>query len=114
MSETPPPPPPVEPIPAAVPPSASDDNLMAMLAHLSMILLGVIGPLIFWLIGKDKSEFQKDQATEALNFSIIATIATIVTCGIAWIVMAIFAIIAGIAANKGERYRYPVNWRIVK
>ena len=108
MTETPTPP------AAEVPASAPDYNLMAMLAHLSMILLGVVGPLIFWLIGKDKSEFQKDQSTEALNFSIIGTIATIVTCGIAWIVMAIFAIIGGIAANKGERYRYPFNWRIVK
>lgn len=87
---------------------------MAMLAHLSMIVLGFLGPLIFWLIGKDKSEFQKDQATEALNFSIIGTIASIVTCGIAWIAMVIFAIIAGMAANRGEAYRYPFNWRIVK
>ncbi|PKQ26440.1 MAG: DUF4870 domain-containing protein [Actinobacteria bacterium HGW-Actinobacteria-4] len=92
----------------------SEDRTMAMLAHLSMILLGVIGPLIFWLIGKDKSEFQKDQTTEALNFSIIGTIASIVTCGIAFIAVIIFAIIGGLAANKGEAYRYPINWRIVK
>lgn len=100
--------------PTPVPPAASDDNMMAMLAHLSMILFGFVGPLVFWLIGKEKSAFQKDQATEALNFSIIGTIATIVTCGIAWIAMAIFAIIAGMAANKGQAYRYPFNWRIVK
>lgn len=92
----------------------SDDRTQAMLAHLSMIILGVVGPLIFWAIGKDKSEFQKDQATEALNFSIIGTIASIVTCGVAWIAMAIFAIIGGMAANKGETYRYPFNWRIIK
>ncbi len=95
-------------------PSTSEDRTQAMLAHLSMIVLGVVGPLIFWAIGKDKSEFQKDQATEALNFSIIGTIATIVTCGIAWIAMAIFGVIGGMAANKGETYRYPFNWRIIK
>lgn len=109
MTETPPPPP-----AAPGPPAAADDNTMAMLAHLSMIVLGFVGPLIFWLIGKDKSEFQKDQSTEALNFSILGTIASIVTCGIAWIAMVIFAIIAGLAANRGEAYRYPINWRIVK
>ncbi len=87
---------------------------MAMLAHLSMIFLGFVGPLIFWLIGKDKSEFQKDQATEALNFSIIGTLASIVTFGLAWIAMVIFAIVGGMAANRGEAYRYPINWRIVK
>lgn len=85
-----------------------------MLAHLSMILLGIVGPLIFWAIGKDKSEFQKDQATEALNFSIVATIATIVTCGIGYIGLIIFAVIGGMAANRGEAYRYPFNWRIIK
>lgn len=95
-------------------PSNADDRTQAMLAHLSMIILGVVGPLIFWLIGKEKSEFQKDQATEALNFSILGTIVTIVTCGIGWIAMAIFAVIGGLAANKGEVYRYPFNWRLVK
>jgi len=93
---------------------SSDDRMMAMLGHLSMIVFGVVGPLVFWLIGKDKSAFIDDQAKEALNFSIIGTIATIVTCGIAWIAMAIFAVIGGLAANKGESYRYPLNWRIVK
>ena len=93
---------------------SSDERTQAMLAHLSMILLGIIGPLIFWLIGKDKSAFIDDQGKEALNFSIIGTIASIVTCGIAWIAMAIFAVIGGLAANKGETYRYPFNWRIVK
>jgi|SRR5690606_5277787 uncharacterized Tic20 family protein len=102
------------PSPAAAIPSTPDDRTQAMLAHLSMILLGIIGPLIFWVIGKDKSEFQKDQATEALNFAILGTIASVVTCGIAFIGVIIFAIIAGLAANRGEVYRYPVNWRIVK
>lgn len=94
--------------------STPDDRTQAMIAHLSMIILGVVGPLIFWIIGKDKSAFQKDQATEALNFSIVGTVVTIVTCGVGWIAMAIFAVIAGLAANKGESYRYPFNVRLIK
>lgn len=93
---------------------SSEDRTQAMLGHLSMIILGVVGPLIFWLINKDKGGFVKEQNTEALNFSIIGTIASIVTCGIAYIALVIFAIIAGLAANKGESYRYPINWRLVK
>lgn len=95
-------------------PSTSDDRTQAMLAHLSMIVLGIVGPLIFWAIGKDKSEFQKNQATEALNFSILGAIITVITCGFGHIVVIIFAIIGGMAANKGEVYRYPFNWRLVK
>lgn len=109
-----PPPPPGQPGAGASIPSSSDDRTMAMLAHLSIIILGIIGPLILWIIGKDKSAFQKDQSTEALNFAIIGTIASVITCGIAFIAVIIFAIIGGLAANKGEAYRYPFNWRIVK
>jgi hypothetical protein len=93
---------------------SSDERTQAMLAHISIILLGFLGPLIFWMIGKEKSAFIDDQGKEALNFSIIGSIATIVTCGIAWIGVIIFAIMGGLAANKGEMYRYPLNWRIVK
>ncbi len=93
---------------------SSEERTQAMLAHLSMIILGIIGPLIFWMIGKDKSAYVDDQGKEALNFSIIGTIATIVTCGIGWIAVIIFAVMAGLAANKGETYRYPINWRIIK
>jgi uncharacterized Tic20 family protein len=93
---------------------SSEERTQAMLAHLSIILLGIIGPLIFWLIGKDKSAFIDDQGKEALNFSITGTLVGIVTCGLGILVMIVFAVIGGLAANKGETYRYPFNWRVVK
>ena len=104
----------------------SEDKTMAMLAHLSIIILGVVGPLIFWLVTKDKSEFQRDQSREALNFGILYTLAMIAsTIPIAvfiglllssavWITMLVFTIMAAMAVNRGEMYRYPVNWRLVK
>jgi len=40
-----------------------DDRTWAMLAHLSPLVgLGFIGPLVVWLIYKDKSPFVADQA----------------------------------------------------
>ena len=93
---------------------SSEERTQAMLAHLSIILLGIVGPLIFWLIGKDKSAFIDDQGKEALNFSITGTIVGIVTCGLGILVMMVFAVIGGLAANKGEAYRYPFSWRVVK
>ena len=93
---------------------SSDERMQAMLAHLSIIVLGILGPLIFWMIGKDKSAFIDDQGKEALNFSIVGTIVGIVTCGVGLLVMYVFAVIGGLAANKGETYRYPFNWRIIK
>ena len=106
--------------------SDSDRRLWAMLGHLSGIILGFIGPLIVWAIYKDRDEFVKDQSTEALNFQItllvgyvISGILMIVVIGfityaLVWIAAIVFAIMAGLAANRGERYRYPFALRLVK
>jgi hypothetical protein len=63
---------------------------------------------------------------EALNFQITTYIAAIVSAilffvligflliivvGIGWLVL---TIVAGLAANRGEDYRYPFNLRLVK
>jgi uncharacterized Tic20 family protein len=75
---------------------------------------------------KDRDEFIKDQSTEALNFQITLAIAyvvsfvlTIIIIGFitffaAWVMAIIFGIMGGMAANRGERYRYPINIRMVK
>jgi len=108
--------------------ASQDDRTVAMLTHLSGIILGFIVPLIVWLINKDKSEkgFLIDQSKEALNFQItllfgyiIGMILTVILIGallnmILWIVCVIFSIIAGLAANRGEAYRYPFAIRLVK
>ncbi len=110
------------------PMSQSDERLWATLSHISIPFIGVIGPLIVYLVFKDRSAFLKDQGTESLNFSILYTIAqvaswilTSVTIGILFflpmlifIAVLVFCIMAAIAANKGEAYRYPVNWRLIK
>ena len=105
---------------------------LAMFAHLSALLTGFIGPLIFYLVKKDEDPFVRDQAREALNFNlsmliyllggfIAAFILTFVliglllfpllfALGVAWIVL---VIVAGVKANNGEAYRYPLTIRMV-
>lgn len=123
MSDTPPPPPAT---PAAQPLSESEERLYATLSHVGIIVVGFIAPLIFWLIGKDRSRFVDNQAKEALNFSILVTIGYVIgtvtvpfLIGLlilptVWIVSLIFCIQAGMAANKGTEYTYRFNWRIIK
>jgi uncharacterized protein len=106
--------------------SDADRKLWAMLAHLGGIILGFIAPIIVWAIYKDRDEFLKDQSTEALNFQItiaigwvISFVLTFVVIGailipLLWILNLVFCIIGGMAANKGERYRYPFALRLVK
>ena len=107
---------------------------MAMIGHLSGIVAGFIGPLIIWLINKEKTDkvWLNDQAKEALNFNItmaiIAVVLLLITVltlgigiilavpagiiiGIAWLVL---VIMATIKSNEGERYRYPFCLRLIK
>ncbi len=110
----------------AVPLSQSDERLWATLSHVGGILFGFLAPLIIWLVFKDRSRFVEDQGKEALNFQILVTIAYIVGSILifviigffillaAWILAIVFGIQGAIRANKGEAYRYPLNWRIVK
>jgi len=127
MSETPPPPPPPStPATPAAPLSDSDARLYATLAHAGIIIIGFVAPLIIWLIGKERSRFVDEEAKEALNFSILIAIAYVVgwitsflfigffILLAAWILTLVFCIQAAIKANKGESYRYPLNWRIIK
>jgi uncharacterized Tic20 family protein len=118
---------------------SSDDRTLAMLAHLLSIVTAFVAPLVIWLVNKDKADkaFVVDQAKEALNFvitliglfialSIVSMVFAIIPI-IGWIIgiliwlamMAtwaggvIFLILGGIAANKGERYRYPFIVRLI-
>ena len=114
------------PAPQASGELTSDDKTMAMLAHLLGIVIGFVGPLIIWLIKKDQSKFVDYHGKEALNFQITVLIGYIVssilsmvligcvTGAAVWIMSLIWSIIAGMAANKGEYYKYPVSIRIIK
>jgi len=108
------------------PVSESDEKLWGLLAHISIPFIGFVGPLIVYLIYKDRSPWLKDSSTEALNFSILYTIASVVSSilislligaillPIVFIAALIFCILAALAANRHELYRYPLNWRIIK
>ena len=115
------PPPPVSAAP-------QEDRTLALITHLSGIVLGFIVPLIIWLVNKDKADkgFLNDQAKEALNFQItllivyvIGTVLTVILIGAlinlaAWIACIILSIMAGLKANEGVAYRYPFALRLIK
>lgn len=115
-----------------------DDKTMGLVAHLSGFV--AIGPLIVWLMNKDKPEkaFVTRHAVEALNFVITIWLTMIILivmsivlafipilgwiAGIVlWMVMivvgvgaAVLLIMAAIKANDGSDYRYPVSLRLIK
>jgi uncharacterized Tic20 family protein len=116
------------PPPAPTGTASQEDKTLALLTHLSGIVLSFVVPLIVWLIHKDKAEkgFLNDQAKEALNFQItiaiaflICTVLTFIVIGallmpLVWIFNLIFCILAGVKANEGVAYRYPFALRLIK
>ena len=114
------------PAPTGAPPE--DQRTLALITHLSGIVLGFIVPLIIWLVNKDQQgkDFVNDQAKEALNFQItllivyvIGIVLSIILIGAlinfaAWIACIVFSIIGGLKANSGEAYRYPFAIRLIK
>jgi len=111
--------------------SKKDENLWAMLCHLSALVGfvipfgNVIAPLIIWILKKDEFPHVDDQGKEALNFQISVTIYFIIGIILVFVaigivilpLIALFAlimiIIASIKANDGEKYRYPLTIRLV-
>lgn len=106
--------------------SESDARLWAMLAHLSGIVIAIIGPLIIMLVFGPRNAFVKNQSTEALNFQITLAIGVVVSFILTFVIIGlillpivlivglIFMIIAGVKAYGGVEYRYPFNIRLVK
>jgi len=137
VTQPPPQQPPYPPLPPYLPRpliSPSDERTWAMLAHLapfagSFLGFPVLGPLIVYLMYRDRSLFVRRHAAAALNFQIMLLIVfaaglalaiplTLLTLGIGLLValpiglfVAIAAlvlqILGAVAAYHGREFRYP-------
>lgn len=107
------------------PVSASDENTWGILSHISIPFFTFIGPLVGYLLYKDRSQYLEALTTEALNFSILFTIAqvvgaitSVITFGLINLAVGIAALVlcimATMAASRHELYKYPVNVRFIK
>lgn len=113
---------------------SSDELLWGTFAHIGPILLGaaslgtlgILAPLVIWLVKKDESEFVDDQGKEALNFQITVLVAGVIGAallcvgGLGLVILIplallafVLPIIAGIKAASGDYYRYPLNVRFI-
>ena len=113
------------------PMSQQDEKTWATLVHLAPFLAAIVGipflgPLIVFLIFKDRGPFVRFHSAQALNFQIVVTIALwvfgllsfvligipfLIATGIAWVVL---SIVAAVKASNGEWYRYPMTPELVK
>ena len=107
---------------------STEDRNLAMLTHLSGIILGFIVPLIMWLVNKDNAakSYLTTEAKEALNFQltiligyVICWVLSFILIGVfllplLWILNLVFCILAAVAVNSKGSYRYPFALRLVK
>ena len=107
------------------PVSESDEKTWGIISHISIPFFWFIGPLIGYLMYKDRSPYLKQVTTEALNFSILYSIVqmagwilSFITFGLinlaGFIVALIFCIMGTMAASRHEFYKYPINARFIK
>jgi len=128
------------------PPASREENTWALAAHLSAPVGGILlanlavpigyllGPLLVWLLKRDRSDFIGAHAREALNAGISYTLYAIplgligfvlsltiilfpvvVIAGIGLAILYFYWVIrAAIAANQGGFYRYPFNLRLIR
>lgn len=108
-----------------VSPPTSEERTMAILSHVLCLLfvVGLIAPLIIYIIKKDDSSYIAAHAKESLNFQItimiiaIIMIITVIGIFLLWvlgIISTILVIIATIKASDNKLYRYPFSIRLVK
>lgn len=108
------------------------NNIWAMVCHLSALIgyvipLGnIIAPLVIWLVKRHQSAYINQQGKEAVNFQITVSLLALL-CFLLYIVVigafllpllalanVILIIMAAIATYKGENYKYPFSWRLIK
>lgn len=97
-----------------------DDRNMALLCHILGLLTNVFGPLILWVLMKDKSEFVDFHGKQAINFQITLILAYmasgVLICVYVGLLLAmatfaiqvIFTILPAMKAYEGQRYVIPV------
>ncbi|MFT6617263.1 MAG: DUF4870 domain-containing protein [Verrucomicrobiia bacterium] len=104
----------------------SDEKLWSVLSHLSLLLgVGILLPLIVYLVKKGDSPAVAEHAKEALNFHIsvyLYAIAcmplTLIFIGFLLLPVIAFAsvilsIVAAVKSVDGVAYRYPLTLRFV-
>jgi uncharacterized protein len=106
----------------------SDDRLLGILSHILAIApgVGLLGPLVIYLLKKGQSSFVEENAKESLNFQITMILAFIISwmlvvvligfvlLGILSLLNIVLVIVATVKASENKIYRYPFNLRLIK
>ncbi|MFC3687874.1 DUF4870 domain-containing protein [Aquipuribacter hungaricus] len=137
-------PPATEPFPGGRGPSPmtpADETTWSTVAHLSwlagsLVGLPVLGPLVLWLVLRERGPFVRHHTAEALNLQLsvllyglgvaaVGGILTLVTFGVfapVWalaggmlvVAAVVLTVVGAVAASRGQWYRFPLTLRFVR
>ena len=111
---------------------SKDERMWAMFCHIAAFAFfifpfgNILGPLVIWLIKKEKHPFVDEQGKESLNFQISITLyglaallLSIILIGIPILIALFFfdfimVVIAAVKANDGYHYRYPLSIELIR
>lgn len=107
----------------------SRQRTLAILIHVSPLFwfvglgpIALLGPLVLWLVGRERSVFVDDHGREAINFMLsfflLHLLLAVTLIGIAlwpvlWVVAFVNLIRAAVAAGQDEYFRYPITFRFL-
>ena len=94
-----------------------EDRLLGAIAHGTVMVPIVVGPLALMLTSGRRSPYVRQHAVEALNFQLTLLLVTIVTFGIGaivYIVAWLVGLFGSLVALTGQRFRYPLTLRLVR
>jgi uncharacterized Tic20 family protein len=101
------------------------DKFLVLAMHLWPVGLFVVGPLgllvplVLWLVRREQSTFADDHGREVMNSQLsapllmLATLPTIVGPVVVFVVYLVNAIRGAVAASQGEYFRYPITIRFI-
>lgn len=101
------------------------EPVWAVLAHVSLYVFPLLGPLVIYLVYKDTSPFTRHHAAEALNLSITLFIVVVVSIPLLFVLVGfplllaaalwglVAPILGAVAAGNRRGYRYPVTLHLV-
>lgn len=108
---------------------AAFNHYIGLLSLLDATFIGLVGTVVMWMIKRKESPFLDDHGREAVNFQIslllymivgsivlgIVTVGLLVLPWIAalYILRLVGCIRGGLAASRGEYYRYPCTIRFL-
>lgn len=120
------------------PGTSGDERTMAVLAHLSAPIaavlsvgwLSMVGPLVVWVIYKDRDPVVRQAAAGAFNFNLafwlvylVSWVLILTVVGaviglpllvVGFVVAAVCHVVGAVRASRGEPYHYPFQIPVLK